>query len=300
MTTDYLFSYRAFGLNILSYLPVNVFESAQFETADVFIHEGKVPETLENTINQGVLYQSNDHEFLLRFAFVAYFIKNGNEIIIQKLSNITDSEISVFLIGTSFGALLLQRRLLPLHASTVIYRDKCFVFAGNSGSGKTTLSAALIKEGGTLLADDISVMNFSDQAICVRPAFPYLKIWNDSLTHLGLSTAKLLPVRLELQKFFLPVANFSSVDANIQSIFILNTHNKPEVEIIDLKGFDKFRALRKHTYLFRTISKTVHESNHFHLLNKIASNVPISIISRPIGEINTSKIIRSLNEYFLT
>ena len=145
----YPFSYRAFSLNIVSEFPVTGFEPAPANDPDVVIREGEVPETLVRAINTGVLYQSNDKEFLLRVDPVAaYYVRNGNEIIVQRLGKVSEGEVSAFLTGTSFGALLHQRRLLPLHACTVLFNDQCLVFAGISGAGKSTLAAALIGKGG--------------------------------------------------------------------------------------------------------------------------------------------------------
>ncbi len=295
--TKYPYSYRAYGLNILSQLPVTGFEPAVFETPDVHIKKGPVPEKLNNIINQGVLYQSNESEFILHMENVAaYYVKNGDEIVIQPIDNASVGEISAFLNGTSFGALIHQRRLLPLHASTVIFKDKCLVIAGISGAGKSTLAMALVKEGGTLVADDISVIDFSGEKPTVRPAFPTIKIWEDSLNHLDIATTGLEPVRGELKKYYLPVDKFNQTHRAINHIFILNTHNRPGLEIKTLQGVDKFRVLKKHTYFFRGIPKTGLEKNHFILANQLAIKVPVTILARPNREFNTEKIVRAISE----
>jgi hypothetical protein len=293
----YPYSYRAYGLNILSQLPVTGFEPAPVETADVHIHKGQAPETLENIINQGVLYQSNESEFLLRLEKVAaYYVRNGNEIIIQHLGQASEGEVSAFLSGTSFGALLHQRKMLPLHASTVIFHDKCLVIAGISGAGKSTLAMALVKEGGTLVADDISVIDFSGEKPAVYPAFPTIKIWEDSLNHLGISSVGLEPVRGELKKYYLPIDEFNHEHTAVCHIIILNTHNRPELEIRPLQGVDKFRVLKKYTYFFRDIPKTGLEKNHFILANRLAVQVPVTLLTRPQGEFNTEKLVRTIAE----
>ncbi len=291
------YTYRAYGLNIASQISVTGFEPATIEKADVQIILGETPENLDQVINKGVLYQANDHEFLLRMDHVAsFYAHNGNEIIVKKLGKAAEGEISAFLTGTTFGALMHQRRLLPLHASAVIYNGKCLVFSGISGAGKTTLAAAIVNAGGTLVADDISVIDFKGERPAVCPAFPTMKIWEDSLKHLGLSSAGLEPVRSELKKYYLPVSRFSSAYTGIHKIFVLNTHNKPEVEVKPLQGVDKFRVLKKHTYLFRGIPHTGLEKNHFHLVNQLASIIPVILLTRPNGEFNTDKLLQIIVE----
>jgi hypothetical protein len=299
MIRNFPYTYRAYGLNIASQVPVTGFESASAEDPDILISEGTVPENLDKVINRGVLYQSNHREFLLRMEQVAaYYVCNGSKITIQPLGHAAAGEISAFLTGTAFGALLHQRRLLPLHASTVLFNNKCLLFAGISGAGKTTLAAALLKAGGTLVADDISVIDFSGEHPAVRPAFPAVKIWADSLRHLGLSAEGLEPVRGELQKYYLPVSQFSRVHTGIHAIFILTTHNKEQAEVKTLKGIDKFRMLKKHTYLFRGIPKTGLEQNHFHMVNQLAVRVPVIMLTRPNGKFNTENLIRIITAHY--
>lgn len=290
--------YRAFSLNIVSDFPVIGFEPAAITEPDVVIRAGKVPETLPQPVNKGVLFQSTGNEFLLRIDGVAaYHVRNGSEITVQHLGNASEGEVSAFLIGTSFGALLHQRRLLPLHASTVMYKNRCLVFAGISGSGKSTMATALIGKDGILVADDISVISFAGNGPAVFPAFPYIKIWEDSLAHLGLSAEGLVPVRGELKKYYLPVSRFSNSPSSIDRLFILTSHNKPEIEIKSLQGVDKFRALKKHTYLFRGIPKTGMEQNHFELANQLARKVPMTMITRPNGNINTENLVKCVSDF---
>jgi hypothetical protein len=296
--SSYSYTYRAFSLTVGSEISVTGFEPVPVDDPDITICECVVPDSLLRVINHGVLYQSNESEFLLRIDTVAaYYVRNGNEISVQRLGNASEAEVSAFLIGTCFGALLHQRRLLPLHASTVLYNECCTVLAGISGSGKSTLATALVNKGGILVADDISVIRFDGEKPAVCPAFPSVKIWEDSLAHLGLSAEGLDPVRGELKKYYLPVSRFSSTPAAIDHIFILGSHNKPETEIRSLQGVDKFRALKKHTYLFRGIPKTGLEQNHFVLANQLARQVPMSMITRPNSTINTDNLVKCISDF---
>jgi len=72
-------------------------------------------------------------------------MKNGNEIIIRRLGHASDKDISALLTGTSFAALLHQLQMLPLHASTVIYNNKCLVFAGIPVQESQLLQQHLLK-----------------------------------------------------------------------------------------------------------------------------------------------------------
>jgi len=293
----YPYHYRAYSLNIFSEIEITGFDLSDSGQADVFICLGYVPDSLPESVNQGVLYQSTATEFLLRIDRVAnYHVRNGNEIVVQKLGNASTAEVSAFINGSAFGALLHQRHMLPIHASTVLYMGRCLVFAGVSGSGKSTLAASLIRDGAMLVADDISVIDFSGDKPAVRPAFPMIKIWEDSLKHLEIPLEGLEPVRGEIRKFYLPVPRFDRSFTPIHRIYVIATHNRDDLEIKDLQGVDKFRVLKKHTYFFRGIPKTGLEENHFLLANQLAGSVPVTMLTRPNGEFNTDRLLRYLAE----
>jgi hypothetical protein len=78
---------------------------------------------------------------------------------------------------------------------------------------------------------------------------------------------------------------------------VIAFHNKEEMQIKDLLGVDKFRLLKKHTYLFRGIPKTGLEQNHFMLANRLATMVPVTLLTRPNGDFNTERLIRYLTDF---
>jgi serine kinase of HPr protein (carbohydrate metabolism regulator) len=227
----------------------------------------------------------------------SYYIKNGNEIIISRNTTCSINDISAFLVGSAFGALLHQRHLLPLHASTVVHKNKCFVFMGISGVGKSTLAAALIGNGATLVADDISVIDFSATTPRVIPAFPAIKIWKSTLQYLNIDSSKLKRVRGELEKYYVPVSKYADKACPIDKIFVLTTHDNNEVLLKPLEGIEKFMAVKNHTYLFRSLPKTGLEINHFNLVNQLISCVSINFIARPNSVLNTADIITSLQNH---
>jgi hypothetical protein len=291
------YSYKAFGLNILSQFEVTGFQPATFSNADVTIETGSIPETLDPVINKGVLFQANDHEFILRIEGIAsYFIKDGTSIRIQPQPQALNKDITAFLTGTCFGALLHQRKQLPLHASTVVFNNRCLVFMGLSGAGKSTLAAAFIKQGAILVADDISVIDFSGDRPAVRPAFPAIKMWQDSLKHLNYTSEGLVSVREALKKYYMPVQHFSEVPVPVDTLYTLNTYNKPEAQLKVIEGIDKFQAVKRHTYLFRGIPKTGLEQNHFLLVGNLVNRVPLFMITRPDSHFNTERLIELVND----
>lgn len=290
------YSYKAFNLNIFSQFPVTGFATSEYAEPDVRVVEGIVPDSLTNPRNEGVFFQSTETEFLLKIDALAwYYVHDGREIIIQKNDTSTWQEVSVFLSGIVFGVLCHQRKLLPLHASTVIYENKCILFMGLSGSGKSTTAAYYIRKGGRLVADDVSVIDYSGDIPLVLPAYPSIKIWEDSLHKLGVKTNKLNPVRNELKKYYFPVERFQKEPVPLNHIIVLHAHNKFTFEKKEPEGINKFRMLKKHTYLFKGIPHTGMENTHFIMINRLAKQIPITVITRPAG----SFMLEDLNERVL-
>lgn len=300
MSEIFPYKYRAYGLSIASQIPVTGFEPAPVDNPDVVIRVGDVPENLVNAINQTNFYQSNAREFLLKTPKVGnIYIGNGKEIVVQPAVDQSDSNLSAYIVGMAFGAIMHQRRLLPLHASTVVYKEKCLVFAGRSGAGKSTIAAALIAVGASLVADDVSVVDFTNETPAIRPAFPTMKIWADSLQHVGIDTKELTPVQNEAHKYYLPVEQFCNQLAAIRQVFVLLPQDRTGIEIKQLTGIDKFQALKKYTYLFRGIPNTGLEQNHFVLVNQLANKVPVNQLMRPVGAVNTEEMVRAITNQLL-
>ena len=68
-------------------------------------------------------------------------------------------DIGLFLFGSPWAALALQRGLLPLHASAVSRAGTVHAFNGVSGAGKSTLAAALGGYGLPFFVDDLLLLD---------------------------------------------------------------------------------------------------------------------------------------------
>ncbi len=293
--TDYPYRYKAFNLNVFSRIPVTGLAEFDGQQPDIVIREGKTPDQLEKPLNDGVLFQATDNEFLLKIMNLGRIhVQNGNTITIERINDASWDEFSAFILGTVFGALLHQRRLLPLHGSSVIYRTKGLIFAGTSGTGKSTLAAAFIHKGAQLLADDISLICFNGGKPEIVPAFPGMKIWEDSLRQLGKNPEEYRPIRENLKKYLYPVKKYHDQQIAVDHVFVISSHNRETFEIKDLQGIEKFNALKNNTYFFRGMNKTGILEKHFQMCNILAQNVPVSHVTRPNGSFRIDELIKEI------
>ena len=64
-------------------------------------------------------------------------------------------------LGTCMGAILMQRKIFPLHGSAVAINGKAYAIVGDSGAGKSTLASAFLNKGYQLLSDDVIAVSLS-------------------------------------------------------------------------------------------------------------------------------------------
>ncbi|MFO7829388.1 MAG: hypothetical protein R6V23_12250 [Bacteroidales bacterium] len=273
------YQYTAFGLNFISDFEIP--ELIKTENApDVQIKTGQTPEQINHIIKKGVRYQAGKDEFLLETDQIAkFYIKNGNEIIVEPYKKEVDKEVRLFLLGSAFGALFLQRGLLPIHGSAIKFGQSTSIFTGLSGVGKSSIAAYFVQNGYQMLADDISVIN---ENLMTEPGFPNMKIWKDVLEKLGIPSDSLSAIRADIQKYKYAVdKNFCTQPLPVKNIFIINPKNTPGYESEELFGIEKFNAIKNNTFRYRFVEGLQKQKDHFVVINKLLKQVRVYRIKRP-------------------
>jgi hypothetical protein len=290
------FTYTAFGLTINSEFEI----PELIETTgppDLTIKLGNVPEQLEQVTKKGVKYQATKDQFLLEVDRIAkFYVQDGRQITVDLLKEKADREVRLFLLGSAFGALFIQRGLLPIHGSAIKFGDSVSVFSGLSGVGKSSLAATFVKKGFQFLADDISVVN---DELNVMPGFPNMKIWDDVLKKLHLKTDSLSEVRPDIKKYDLRSdQQFCNEALKLTKVFILNTKNSHGFDYEELSGLAKFNAIKNNTYRYRFVGGLEKQPDHFRILNKLLPNIKVYRISRPQSPILLNELADYLMETF--
>lgn len=115
---------------------------------------------------------------------------------------VSPAELRTYLLGSAFGALLIQRGLLVLHGNALERDGRAIVCLGASGAGKSTLACALMQQGWRLLADDLVAITPEGM---VLPGIPRIKLWEDASRSFGFSPELLIPVAAGIAKYLMPV-----------------------------------------------------------------------------------------------
>ena len=278
------------GWRVSSELPLPAFLpwAGDDRPVDLTIRLGSVPEASSDFWEGGpVLKVGKDGSCRLGIRNIAnYLFRNGREIIVDPILPPDTVDIVLFILGTGLGVISHQRGLLPLHASCVAFGDKAVAFAGDSGRGKSTIAAALLKQGGRLVSDDVAVVEVdAPGGPLVWPTMPQQKLWQDTLTALKLSPGRRLRSTVDIEKFErLVVEGFSTTPVRLALICHLSGAPLPGSPLLEpLRGLNAFDMVQDHIYRFRAARLMNMQARLFRQSASIAATVPQTILYNPFG-----------------
>ncbi|NBC83044.1 MAG: hypothetical protein GVY19_06640 [Bacteroidetes bacterium] len=287
--------YIAYGLKIESEidLPLNA-DTTDTRNPDIRIARHKVPAELQPVINKGMLFEANNREFLMSVPQTgSIYVKNGNEVWVEDEPGQLNILV-IYLLGSALGALFHQRGRLSLHASCVTNREQTLLIAGMSGSGKSTISGALLKQGFNFICDDIAVLREENGQFMVEAGAPYIKLWQDTLEKLEIDSTKLSRIREGLEKFyFTPPAN-NPQSWPVSHIVALQTQNKPDPEITELSGMQKFNRMKNNLFRPHFLKDTENHPEIFQAYNRFLSQTRVFELKRPSSHQIHPKLISML------
>ncbi|MBD3921181.1 aldolase [Paenibacillus sp. PR3] len=284
-------NYGAFGLQIASELALpealaSFWQEVQEEQEpDVTIVYGD----LEQAWNESEIYNSyyafSNEQFMMHIPDLALFsVREGKQIIVSPYGDADEHKIRLYLLGTCMGAILLQRRIVPLHGSAIVIGGKAYAIVGESGAGKSTLAAALLQEGYKLLTDDVIALSWcgSDQQVpAVIPAYPQQKLWEQSLDQLGMNSGSY--ATLYENKFAVPVTRMFSKEVTPLGgiIELVKNEELEETTFTVCEGIKGLHVLHTHTFRNFLIPSFGLSQWHFTETAKLCGMVPIYQLQRP-------------------
>lgn len=245
--------YRLHGLVIESELPFPALDPCiQGAAPDVVVRVGTTPPSLPDARTWGVCFAARPGEFLIWKEGVArFFVSGGREIVIEPARGASASEIQRLFLTSPIGALLLQRRWLPLQASAVASRGGAVLFVAGSCVGKSTLAMACCTRGARLLADDLAAVHTDTGGEWViPPAYPAIKLWPLALRWLGMEPDDFLRLRPELEKRVVPCSErFEGEPRPLKAICFLRRDDGPgDANLLPVAPAQGLAMLMNHVY----------------------------------------------------
>lgn len=288
--------YTAYELSIASDIVLPELRVASdVADADVRISLGRVDlAAVPEGFRRGPwLWVSPDHLWLHVPDIAKFCISRGCEIMIEPADGVDDDSIRVFLLGSAFGALLMQREYLVLHGNAVRIGDQCMVCIGHSGAGKSTLAAGFMQRGYSVLADDVVPITVDGDAI---PGFPRIKLWQDMAVRLGIDTSALRQIRPGIMKYNLPISGDSVVQRlPVRWVYVLDEERHSDrLTIVPVRGMDRFKSLRNHTYRLGYLEGLGLRRCHLQLCGKLAGRIHLSRVRVPREELSVGDLVDAL------
>jgi len=91
---------------------------------------------------------------------------------------LTEADAYTFLAGPVFGVALRAHGALALHASAVVVDGGTLAILGQSGAGKSTLAAACVREGLTLMSEDLLAVRRARHEWIASPGHHQVRLWD--------------------------------------------------------------------------------------------------------------------------
>jgi hypothetical protein len=287
--------YKAFGLNISSEVGLPELQkcSDMLVNAEIIIeladlttiwNELAEPNSFCIVKNQTVIFQVPN--------VATFLIENGNKIMVSLMEGANESQVRLYILGSCMGALLLQRKTLPLHGSAIAINGKAYAVVGDSGAGKSTLASAFLNKGFKLLSDDVIPVSLNDgNEPVVTPAYPQQKLWQESLNAFGLNSVNYQPIFDRETKFTIPVySQFMDNPIPLAGIFELVKTDGDEIKLEPIANLQVLPRLFYHTYRNFLVDHLGIREWHFQMTAKIVESIRVYQLFRPVERFTADEL----------
>ncbi|MEH7011459.1 aldolase [Neobacillus niacini] len=297
--------YKGFGFKIFSdiSLPELPKVSNQEDREDIIFEVEDLSGVWAELAEPNRYFVINENFIMFHIPNVAiYSIQNGNRVSVSPMEGSNEDQVRLYLLGTCMGALLMQRKILPLHGSAIEINGKAYAIIGDSGAGKSTLASAFLQKGYQLISDDIIPVSYTKgNKPIVTPAYPQQKLWQESLEAFGVASDNLRPIVERETKFAVPVySQFANRHLPLAGVFELVTTENENIHIEPIKNLHRLHTLFNHTYRNFLLAPCGLLEWHFSFTANLVNNIQLFQIRRPISRFTandlTGLILSTLNE----
>jgi len=204
-------------------------------------------------------------------------------------------DTAVFLLGPVLGFVLRSRGIICLHASAVAIGREAIVLVGTGGSGKSTTAAAFALQGYPVLSDDVAPMQSHADAYFVRPGYPRLCLWPESVNLLYGGREALPRITPNWEKCYLPLDDnghqFQHEPLPLGAIYLLGERTAgtevPRIQPVAASG--GLVSLVQNTYMNYLLDKQ-QRAQEFEFLGRLLSQVPVRWVTPHVDPTRLTKL----------
>ena len=285
-----MFFYTVYGVTVASDLLFpQLVVSEEKSRYDVVIEKTELSEEILKVLSEKKYEFGKEYSWLSN-STCQIQVHDGKRITYALTGNGHPEWLQTYILGYGMSMLALQRDMLPIHCSVVADEKGAVLIAGESGSGKSTATTAFLKEGYTLMADDMAWVDGEN----VYPAFPYQKLCRDVVEREGYDPEELIYIDEQKDKFLARYRGEFLTEARPMKGFIL-LHMTPEkkVTVRELTGLDRLHVYVGNLFLRKLMTREQKYAPYIGALGlKMASKVPLLCIGRPMEGNTAEEVVR--------
>ena len=253
-----------------------------FPLKDVTVKKVTEPRAVVSPDYADDFWQMNQREFAMQVEGVGrYYARDGREVEYAPVKGASRETLELYLNGSVYGAILHQRKILPLHGSSFVLDGKGILVCGEAGAGKSSVTASFVFNGAGFLTDDVTPMVIREGVPMIMALSDRIKLWDDTLKQLGLKNKGLKKIAPDNEKYYYPVSKVGSEYFPLNMVFIISAGHEAGVLMREVTGADKFVALRNEIYRWEYLEgMKENEEVYFRTLSGIASTVKVFAVRR--------------------
>lgn len=232
------------------------------------------------------------------FGIGRLLIASGTSITVDREAGATDAALVSIILGTGISALLMQRRILPMHACSIASDSGAILVIGRSGAGKSTLLGGLMAAGCTMLADDVTGVTVDDAGATAIPAFPAMRLWTDSLSLLDRDDDDKIQVREDIEKYYVAVDRFRKDPMPVRAVVLLQSHSGTGVLTRPVLMGNRVEALARYVHRKKFLRGLGLQPWGFDAVVKLAGSIDMVAIGRPATGATPAGMADAVIEYF--
>ncbi len=295
-----MYNYLIFGLRVTSDIHLEgAYAIVKADDIQVKICQEKLDESymeisdLERNNEQvGVVKHYEENWACLRFKKHGVFIiENGNTIKYQLYEQYDQHFVSQIFLCFCMTVLLIQRNMLLLHGSAILYKGKTLVISGESGAGKSSLSNEIMSRGYKQMSDDIVAVGQNEKGMIAYPSFPVRKLCADFVEKQEMDKSKLIPMPdIEREKYGLILRDeYYNQETVLGAMVIIRARDVEEPILEEITGADKLKYLTENFFRLDVYEQISFKPEDMLRAIKIANQMPIYTLTRPMNRMTVKE-----------
>ncbi len=230
-------------------------------------------------------WQVNAGEFSMQVEEVgSFYAAGGAEAEYSVLQGADPGWVRLYLNGQVAVALMHQRGMMTLHASSFVHNGKGVMILGESGAGKSSLTASFAIGGAGLLTDDITPVVMKDTGPHIMALHESIRIRKNTAEQLNIDVSLLRDAESGTGKQYMKTGGGKVAHHPLDVILRVEVGDVDAPVIEEPLPAEKFSFLRSEICMSELLAGMAEtETAYLHQLVRIIEEVPFARVVRPAG-----------------